>query len=207
MNTDTQQLRDDVAFLRSLAETGGRTQWVGGAAFFAGGALYGLQCLVQWAQAKGFIVLSPLATLIFVTGITVAFAIALTLIILHGRRTQTVAPSLANKAFTTVFSAAGISNLALVAIFASVAIPRKNIEIWELYPAALFALQGGAWYFAYVLRRRLWLMAVSICWFVSAIVLAQFIGTVTYVLIAALALFAFMALPGLYMMHLARVAE
>jgi hypothetical protein len=206
MNTDA-QLRDDVAFLRSLAETGGRTQWTGGAAFFAGGGLYGLQCLVQWAQAERFIVLSPLATFLFVTGITVAFAIVLTSIILHGRRTQAVTPSLSNKAFTMVFSAAGLSNLALVAVFASVAIPRKSLDIWELYPAALFALQGGAWYCAYVLRRRLWLMAVSVCWFVSAIVLAQFIGTATYVLIVALALFAFMALPGLYMMHLARIAE
>jgi len=207
MNTDTQQLRDDVAFLRALAETGGRTQWAGGAAFVAGGGLYGLQCLVQWGQAKGLIVMSPLVTLIFVSGVTVAFFIALTWIILHERRTQAAVPSLANKAFTTVFAAAGFSNLALLAIFASVAISRKNIEIWEIYPAALFALQGGAWYFAYVLRRRAWLMAVSICWFVSAIVLAQFIGTLTYALIAAFSLLTFMALPGLYMMHLARTAE
>lgn len=207
MNTDTQQLRDDVAFLRSLAESGGRTQWAGGAAFVAGGGLYGLQCLVQWAQAKGLIVLSPLATLIFVTGITVAFFVVLLLVILHGRRTRSAAPSLANKAFTMVFAAAGLSNLTLLAIFASVAISRKSLEIWEIYPATLFALQGGAWYCAYVLRRRLWLMIVSLCWFASAILLAQFIGTLTYALIAAFALIAFMALPGLYMMHLARIAE
>ncbi len=207
MNTDTQQLRDDVAFLRSLVETGGRTQWAGGAAFFAGGMLYGAQCLVQWAQAKNFISLSPIATLVFVSGITVTFSIVLLWVILRRRKTQAMASNLSNKAFSTVFSAAGLSNLALLAIFASVAIPRKSLDIWEIYPAALFALQGGAWYFAYVLRRRPWLMAVSICWFVSAVVLAQFIGTLMYVLIAAFSLIFFMALPGLYMMHLAHTAE
>ena len=56
MSADT--IRDDLAFMRSLAESGGRTQWAGGAIFVAGGTLYGLQCLVQWTQAAGLIVMS-----------------------------------------------------------------------------------------------------------------------------------------------------
>ena len=54
-------IRDDLAFMKSLAESGGGTQWAGGAAFVAGGALYGLQCLVQWAQAAGLIVMSSVS--------------------------------------------------------------------------------------------------------------------------------------------------
>ena len=47
---------------------------------------------------------------------------------------------------------------------------------------------------------------VSAGWFVSAIALGLLAGTLSYVLVAALALFAFMAVPGAYMMRLARNA-
>ncbi len=70
MSTDTDKMKDDLAFLRGLAEGGGRTQWTGGAAFLSGGLLYGFQCIVQWAQAKGYIVMSGPVSLAFVTGIT-----------------------------------------------------------------------------------------------------------------------------------------
>lgn len=201
MNTDT--IKDDLAFLKALAE--GRQQWAGGAAFVAGGGLYGLQCLVQWAQAAGLIVLSPLVTIVFIIGITVAFLIALGIVLWRGRNAG--AQNFSNKAFSNVFAASGLANLALVAIFASVAIPRHSIVIWEVYPAALFAIQGAAWYLAFQLRRRLWLLAVSVGWFASAIAAALLVGTLNYVLLVGFALIAFMALPGAYMMHLARKAD
>ncbi len=202
MSADT--IRDDLAFMRSLAESGGRTQWAGGAIFVAGGTLYGLQCLVQWTQAAGLIVMSPPLTLSFIIGITVVFLIALGTVIVRGRKSPP--HGITNKAFTSIFQATGIANLALVGVFAAAAIPRHSIIIWELYPAALFALQGAAWYVVFQLRRRLWLAMVSAGWFVSAIALGLLAGTLSYVLVAALALFAFMAVPGAYMMRLARKA-
>jgi len=202
MNTDT--IRDDLAFMKALAETGGQTQWAGGAAFVAGGVLYGFQCLVQWAQAEGLVVMSPLMTILFIVGITVAFTIAMIVVGYRGRKTKQ--HGIANKAFQSVFAASGLGTLALFTIFASVAIPRQSIVIWELYPASLFALQGSAWCVAFMLRRRLWLAAVSAGWFASAISLGLLVGTLNYVLVAAFALFVFMALPGAYMMHLSREA-
>ncbi len=101
-------------------------------------------------------------------------------------------------------SSAGLANLVLVALFASAAIPRHSILIWELYPAALFALMGATWYVVFMLRRRLWLAAVSAGWFASAIALGVLVDTLAYALIAGIALIIFMGLPGAYMMHLAK---
>ncbi len=198
-------IRDDLAFMKALAENGGKTQWAGGAAFVAGGTLYGLQCLVEWAQAAGLVTLNGLQTWCYTVGITVAFLIALGVVIVRNRKT---APrGMLNKAFASVFQATGIASLALVAIFAAAAIPRDSVIIWELYPASLFALMGAAWYVVFMLRRRLWMAAVSAGWFATAVGLGLLVGTPSYILVAALALLALMALPGAYMMHLARKAD
>jgi len=200
MNTDT--IRDDLAFLKGLAESGGRTQWTGGAVFVAGGMLYGLQCVVQWAQAIGLITMGSRPTIVFTAGITVAFLIALCIILVRNRKLT--AQGISNKAFNAVFAATGLTNVVLIIIFASVAIPRQSIVIWELYPAALFALQGSAWYVAFLLRRKLWLVVVAGGWFASAIALGLLVGTTNYVLACGIALIIFMTVPGFYMMRLAR---
>lgn len=200
MNSDT--LKDDLAFMKALAEDGGRRQWAGGAAFLAGGLLYGGQCLVQWAEADGLIAMSPPVMVGFVVGVTLAFLIALAIVLWKGR--NATVQGFANKAFNNVFAAAGLANLVLVIVFAVVAIPRRSIEIWEIYPAALFTLQGAAWYIAFQLRKRLWLLAVAVGWFASALAAGLLVGTLAYVLVVALALLAFMAVPGAYMMHLAK---
>lgn len=200
--TDHDELRADLSFLKQLAESGGRAQWAGGAAFFAGGLLYGLQCLVQGAQAAGWIVMPPLVTLTFVIGITVAFLAILAVVIVRGQKSKTT--GVTNRAVQAAMSSIGLANMALLALFAAAAIPRQSIVIWELYPAALFALMGAAWYVVFMLRRRLWLAAVSAGWLASAVALGVLVGTLTYALVAGIALIVLMGLPGAYMMHLAR---
>jgi len=197
-----EELRADLAFLKDLAENGGQAQWAGGAAFLAGGVLYGAQCLVQGAQAAGWIVLPPVVLLCFVLGITVAFLVILTIVIIKGRKHRTT--GVANRAVQATMSSIGLANLALLAIFGSAAIPRQSIVIWELYPAALFALLGAAWYVVFMLRRRWWTAAVSAGWLISAVALGVLAGTLTYALVAGLALILLMGLPGGYMMHLAK---
>ncbi len=192
----------DISFLKELAETGGRAQWAGGAAFLAGGVLYGIQCLVQGAQAAGWITLSSTATLVFIVGITVAFLGILAAVIVRDRKIKHI--GVMNRAVQATLSSAGIANLVLVAIFASAAIPRQSIVIWELYPAALFALFGATWYVVFMLRRHWWLAVISLGWFISAVTLGLLVGTLTYPLAAGVSLIVFMGLPGAYMMRLAK---
>ena len=83
---ETRQAQADLAFMKALVEEGGRSQMASGASFLAAGLLYGLQCIVQWAQAVGIIHPSDTFMLAFVILITVAFAIVLTIIIWRGRK-------------------------------------------------------------------------------------------------------------------------
>ena len=197
-----EEFRADLAFLKGLAETGGEVQWAGGAAFLAGGLLYGLQCLVQAAQAAGWIAMPGFVMLVFIVGITVAFLAVLATVMVRGRHIKPV--GVANRAVNAALSSAGMANLALLAIFASAAVPRHSIVIWELYPAALFALLGATWYVVFMLRRRAWLAAVSAGWMISAVALGLLVDTVIYAVVAGIALIVLMGLPGAYMMHLAK---
>jgi hypothetical protein len=197
MNSENHSARDDLAFLRALAEGGGESQRGTGMALVAGGLLYALQCFVSGAQAYGWAHLSDAFMGIFSVGITAVFLIAISWMSWKGRN----APrgGVAARALTAAFAASGTATLSMLCVFASIAIRENNLMIWLLYPCAVFALQGAAWMVAWMLRRRGWLGVVAAGWLVSAVVLAWTIGTPLYPMIAGVALVAFMAVPGAIM--------
>jgi hypothetical protein len=197
MNSENHSARDDLAFLRALAEGGGESQRGTGIALVLGGLLYGLQCFVAGAQAYGWVQLSDVVMTVFSIGITVAFLISISWVSWRGRN----APrgGVVARALSAAFASAGTATLSMLCVFASVAIRDKSLTIWLLYPCAVFALQGAAWMVAWMLRRRGWLGVVALGWFASAIVLAQTIDTPLYPMIAGVALVLFMAVPGAVM--------
>jgi hypothetical protein len=202
MSGDSQSVREDLAFMRSLVEAGNsRTAMAGGAAFVAGGVIYGLQCLVQWLGATGALPLSPAGWMITSFAPTLVFLAWLTWYLWRAR--GLVQPR-AQQAINATFAAAGSANLVILIAIGMLAARKDSMEIFQLYPCVVFVLQGAAWIVAYMLRKRLWLLAVGLGWFAAAIVLAYYIGSTTYILIAALSLFVLMAMPGLVMMRLAR---
>ena len=69
---------DDLAFMRSIVEGGGRPPMTLAVCYLAGGLLYGLQCLFHVGQATGLIDWPDLANLAFVVGISVTFLSILT---------------------------------------------------------------------------------------------------------------------------------
>ena len=81
MNAEQHDLGADLAFLRALAEGGGESQRGTGAALLVGGLLYGLQCFVAGAHAYGWVQQSERFQSLFATGITVAFLLALQILV------------------------------------------------------------------------------------------------------------------------------
>lgn len=202
MSDDGQSAREDLAFMRSLVEAGNSgTAMAGGSAFVVGGLIYGLQCLIQYLGASGLVPLSPAAWVITGVGPTLIF---LTWLAWFLWRTRGLIQPRAQRAINAAFAAAGSANLVIVIVVGILAARKDSLEIWELYPCFVFAMQGAAWHIAFMLRRRFWLLAVALGWFASAILLSVCIGSTTYILVAALSLFLLMALPGFVMMRLAR---
>jgi hypothetical protein len=199
VTTDVGTAEGDLAFLKAVMEEGGRARVRGGAAFVAGGLLYGLQCFVGWAQWLRILVLPDWLSTTFAVGVTVVFLIVISVIAWRGRKHRL--HGVASRAVAAAFASAGLANLSMVCVFGSVAIRQKSLLIWFLYPAVVCAIQGAMWFIAFMLRRSAWLCVVAFGWFGTAIALGFLLGTPSYALVLGFALVLLMAVPGFVIMH------
>lgn len=202
MKSDQDSAREDLAFMRALVETPAQPNATMGLALFSAGLIYGFQTLVQWAAWAGYVSLPGPLYLAFVIGCSLAFFAVLGVIIWRNRKNPS--RSVSARAYESAFEGAGIANLAIVAFFILVSIRRDDPGLWYYYTPTIFALQGGAWFVGFRLRKRLWLALVSAGWIAAAIALGFTTHTPTYVLIIAAALLLLLALPGWIMMRLAK---
>lgn len=189
---------DDLAFMRAIVEGGGRPPMTLAICYLAGGLLYGLQCLFHVGQVIGLIRWPDLANLAFVVGITVAFLGVLTWAILRDRKDGGANRGpLATRVTSAAFSATGMANAAVVIVFAVGAMRDQDFAIWLYYAAIVFALQAAAWYVAWVLKKKGWMLAVSLGGWVTAVALGLLVRQpVAYLGVCTAALFLLFALPG-----------
>ena len=189
---------DDLAFMRSIVEGQGRPPMTLAVCYLAGGLLYGLQCLFHVGQVLGLIRWSDPANLIVVVGITVAFLAVLTWAILRDRKTGSANRGpFATRMLSAAFSATGMANAAVIIVFGVGAIRDKDFSVWLYYAAIVFALQAAAWYVAWMLKKKGWMLAVSLGGWVTAVALGLLVRQpVLYLYVCTAALFLLFALPG-----------
>ena len=205
MNADAKSAQDDLAFLRSLVQPKDEGQAPFGESYLAGGLAYGLQLVGHWANATGRWPLDGMGQLLLGLGPTVVFLVLLGWIIWRHRRPSPGGTT--SRAVGVLFGVLGLTNLVLVAMIGSLAVREKSFTIWLIYPCIVFALQGAAWLVMSSLRRRLWMAAVGLGWFVCAVVMSTQIGSANYMIVAALGMFGLMVAPGLVMLRLAARAR
>lgn len=202
MNDEIKSVQDDLAFLRTVAESRGPAGLgVAGGALYAGaGLVYGLQCLGHYGQVIGLVRMAPVGDLLLAWLPTVIFAVMMTVVIVVDRKRPT--GGVANRAVNAAFSGTGIANLALILIFASAAARNHDFRYWLFHPAVVFVLQGAVWYVVFVLRKRVWMALVAAGWLACGVALGMLIHRPDlYLLIAGLGLFAWMMVPGYVMMR------
>jgi hypothetical protein len=199
MNADN--ARDDLAFMRSLVAAGSDSQKTFGQLYTAGGLCYGTQMLLHGGQALGLIDTANTAlSLAIGLGPTVVFLVILIWILSRPKAQQS--PTAVNRAVGAVFGSVGLTNLAFVVIFGSLAWRWHSAATWLIYPCVVMVLQGMAWMVAGMLRRRAWMGVVAGGWFATGIGMALSIDTLGfYIVIAGVGMIAFMLTPGLVMMR------
>ncbi len=206
MNDELKTVREDLAFLRTIAEGGGERGGIGvagGALYGSAGVLYGIQTLVYFAQERGVIQLGFAGNMVLAWLPTLVFLVLMTIVIIHDRKRPQVGAS--NRAINAAFAGTGIANLALVLIFGVAAARTRDFHYWLFHPAVVFVLQGAVWYVIFMLRKRPWMALVATGWLVCGVALGMLIWRADlYLLIASFGLFAFMGAPGFYMMRQAQ---
>ena len=193
----------DLAFLKAIVQGGDnpKATLTLGVAYLAGGLLYGLQCLFHIGQAVGWVRWPGLANLAFVIGITTAFLIVLTWAVREDRKGGTAGP-IVTRTLNAAFSGAGMANLAIIVVFGFGAARDKDFAIWLYYPAMIFALQAAAWFVAYSLKKKPWMLMASIGAWITAVALGLLVREpVSYLYVCTAALFVLFAGPGWIMIR------
>lgn len=200
MNAET--ARDDLAFLRALVEPDDRWQKQFGQVYTAAGGCYCAQMLMHGGQFLGLAPTSGPVALAIGLGPTVVFLALLIWITTRGGAAPAAGGGSTARAVGAVFAAVGLANLALILSIGSIAWRWHSIPTWLIYPCVVMILQGMAWLVVYMLRRRGWLAAVALGWFATGIAMAAYIDNMAgYVISAGAGMFAFMLLPGLYVLR------
>lgn len=192
---------EDLAFARSFAAEGPRSQAAAGLVFFWAGLLYGLQTLTYGVVEVGQFTLSAAQGWALALAPTLPF---LTVVGYVGWRDRKAKKGVVTRTLNASYTSAGLINLIIALVFGWLATTRQSMVIWLLYPIVICAMQGAVWYAACAIRRKLWLGAVSAGWFVTTVALTLLITNVTgYLLVLGAALLGLMAVPGFVMMRLA----
>ncbi|HZZ89004.1 MAG TPA: hypothetical protein VFE13_11800 [Caulobacteraceae bacterium] len=199
-DTQTQAIRDDLAFLRGLVDRGDDFRKQLGRTYLAGGLCYLGQTLLGLGQAVGWIPsTNGLLDLAIGIGPTAAFIVALIAVRPHAR--EAAATGAADRAIGAFFGAIGLSNFALIATIGAVALREKSFTIWLIYPCTVFILQGAAWLTMFILRRRGWIGGIAVLWFACALGMGWSVTNLTlYASFASVGLLFGMTLPGWWLM-------
>jgi hypothetical protein len=200
-DSDTQAIRDDLAFLRGLVHRNDNFLKALGRTYFAGGVCYLVQTLLGLGQSRGWIpTTNGLLDLVIGIGPTAVFVISLIVILPRGRH-KAEPTGQVDRAIGAFFGAIGFSNFALIAVIGSVAVQQKSLTIWLIYPCTVFIFQGAAWLTMFSLRRRPWTGLVAAIWFACALGMGWSIGDMTrFAVVASAGLLLGMTLPGAWLM-------
>jgi hypothetical protein len=199
--TEPPPVHADLAFLRTLVEGDGRLLRTFGLVYMYAGLAYGAQVLVQWADFAGVVALPGPVMLAAVT-LPTAGLVALSLY--FGWRARGTGVSPPNRALNAVFNGTGLANVVVIAMLVMIAANLKMFAFILVYPAVIFTFQGAAWFVAFRIFRRAWMLAVALGWFATSLAMAAAISTQNlhvYIGVAAAALFLLMALPGAIVMR------
>jgi hypothetical protein len=199
--SDTQSLKDDLAFLRDLTQDSGKGLARDGFALAAVGVTFGVVTLIYWLMYAG-----PLSgALVMGWGLWAAGVVVMIAAILIANRQLPPAAGSASRALSNAWSGVGISNtaggLGLVAAGWRL---HDAAFVLATFPILLFSLYGAAWSVAYAVKRLNWFAWISTGCFAAAIAEGLLYKSPHQWLVLSVGLFLLVGLPGLVILKKAR---
>jgi hypothetical protein len=201
--TEPNAIRDDIAFMRALAEEGRSGPLVGGSILAASGLSLGTASLVVWAD---------LTWRLFPNGWAIAaiwmVSLAVFLTCLFGSKVMKIPTGSAPKAIGIAWSAAGWSIFFVGLSLVVMAVHGKDAYVTNAFMPFILAIYGSAWFLAAALTQPRWLCVAAFAAIGMALVTAWFAadGAVLY-LVYALSLYVLTAAPRLVLARQARQAQ
>lgn len=201
MTDQNQSLREDIAFVRQMAEAGQNRPMLGGQILVVCGAIYGLASLVVWYMLA--VMGRPAGESWIPWAVSsILWLMALIPMVRSTRRDGAGPQQIAGQAWASVGYAIFAIALSLVVVSERLHIPL----IMGIFPSVLMALYGAAWSIAATAFQKRWMHLVAIASFVMAPVNGWFANSPTIYLVYAFSLLGLLTVPGLYVVRQSRAA-
>ncbi|WP_125256273.1 hypothetical protein [Brevundimonas fluminis] len=173
---DIRSMKDEIAYIKALAEEGRRTPVLGGGILIAAGLIFGLTSIIHWLIAIEAIAVGPVAyAVIWVSAMATFFAC---LFVLIGRnKGRPGAASLVNQAVGTAWMGVGLL-IFVMSISIAVISWRVQSEILTLiFPSMIFAAYGSGWAVSAAMSKSRWQWWLAIAAWAAAPAIAALVGT------------------------------
>lgn len=197
---DPNSLKDDISFMRRLAEQGRSAPILGGVFLAAFGVLFGTACFVQWGMMlRG--VTDAWSIIGMWAGAMVLGLIVWLLIYFQMRNRGVSASDFQNSSFHTSWLASGIGiTVCCIAVGVAGAVIH-NATVMTVYPPLVFSFYGTAWLVSGVLARRRWMYGAAGGAYLFALILALLTSNSLQVVAMGFALYLTLTVPGVLLMR------
>jgi len=192
-------LKEDISYVRRLAEQGRSGPILGGTFFVAAGIVFGVTCFVDWAARLGLLPISGWGFLTLWLGAFAVFGVVWCVLFFRQRRFPGKATSAANAAFGVVWSALAVAVFVALAAIEIVAEVIKTPIVLNAYVPMIFVLYGVAWFTCAAIARRPWMYWAAAGSFAFSLIMAALAENKLQVAVMGLALLLLFTLPGLRM--------
>jgi hypothetical protein len=199
--SDTQSLKDDLAFLRDLTQDGGKGLARDGFALAMVGLVFGVVTLIYWLIYWG-----PLAgARVLGWGLWIAGIAMMVGAIQIAKGRLPPATGAAARALSSAWSGVGLANTAGgLGLLAAGWRLHDAAFVLATFPILLFSLYGAAWGVAYAVKRLRWFAWISTGCFAAAIAEGLLYQSPHQWLVLSAGLFLLVGLPGLVILKKAR---
>lgn len=195
-----QTLKDDIAFMRALAQEGSSAPLLGGSILVAAGLIFGGASVVHWAVITDILVVSPWAFPIIWFGALILFLGTLT--VLNRRmRGRPGASSPGNRASGTAWAAVGWTIFAISLSLMIIGIRARSEIPMLVFPSLILGLYGMGWSVAAAMSKKRWIWLTAVGSYAAALVVAWFAIEPMVYLVYGTALLLLAALPGYVLMR------
>ncbi|ALL12923.1 hypothetical protein AQ619_05905 [Caulobacter henricii] len=193
-------IRDDIAFMRALAEEGRQAPLLGGSMLVSAGAIFGTASLIQWAVLSQ-VLRMPSQVLAVVWIAAFILHMIMIFVLKRGMGERPGAGSSGNRAMRNAWMGVGWGCFVIFTALAVASWKTRDINLINFSPSIVLALYGGAWSVAAAMSQATWLRFVAVASFAGSIAMAMLMGNSWAWLGYAGALYLLAMVPGLILMR------
>lgn len=195
-----QSLKDDIAFMRALAQEGSATPLLGGSIMIAAGTTFGVAGLVHWAVVTRLLnVPQGVLGIVWLSALVVFLGLLMWL--RRGGDARPGAKSPVNRASGSAFGAMGWT-IFIIALAIGILSWRTQSYIPTLiFPPLILGLYGMGWCVAAAMTGKRWIWLTAIGSYAAALLVAWLSVDPIVYLVYSVALLLLMALPGFILMR------